>query len=167
MTPSIRLLTPADARAYWHFRLDVLEREPRAFADTAAEHRATTVADAAARLAGADTWVLGVLAGARLRGMAALTRDGRRKTRHKVVVSDVYLEPDLRGRGLGRALMTAVVAHARTLAGVERLTLIVAAPQAAAQALYRAFGFVPWGCEPAAMRVGDEYLDGHYLALAL
>jgi RimJ/RimL family protein N-acetyltransferase len=167
MTLNVRFLTPADADAYWHLRLEALEREPRAFGTSAEEHRGTTMADAATRLGGSDTWVVGVFAEGRLRGMAGLAREARRKTRHKAGVWGVYLAPELRGRGIGRQLLNALIAHARTLSGVERLTLAVTVGQPAAQSLYRTVGFVPWGTERAALKVGDEYLDEIYLALVL
>ena len=167
MALDIRPLTPADADPYWHLRLEALEREPRAFGTSAEEHRATTVADAATRLAGSDTWVVGVFADDRLRGMAGLAHETRHKTRHKAGVWGVYVAAELRGRGVGRQLLTALIAHARTVPGVERLTLAVTTAQPAAQALYRTLGFLPWGTEPAALKLGAEYLDEEYLALIL
>ncbi len=52
----------------------------------------------------------------------------------------MYVAPDLRGKGLGRRLVTALEAEARTL-GIRRLVLETGIHQAAALALYRATGF--------------------------
>jgi GNAT superfamily N-acetyltransferase len=105
--------------------------------------------------------------GSAARAWLASVRETRRKTRHKAGVWGVYLAPELRGRGIGRQLLTALIAHARTVPGVERLTLAVTTAQPAAQALYRTLGFVPWGTEPAALMLGAEYLDEEYLVLVL
>lgn len=52
----------------------------------------------------------------------------------------MYVSPIVRGRGLGRRLMAALEAEARTL-GVRRLVLETGVRQAAALALYQATGF--------------------------
>jgi putative acetyltransferase len=54
----------------------------------------------------------------------------------------MYVSPTVRGRGLGRRLVTALEAEARAL-GVRRLVLETGVRQAAALALYRATGFHP------------------------
>ena len=54
----------------------------------------------------------------------------------------MYVTPALRGRGLGRRLVAALEAEARSL-GVRRLVLETGVRQAAALALYRATGFQP------------------------
>jgi RimJ/RimL family protein N-acetyltransferase len=54
----------------------------------------------------------------------------------------VYLRPAARGTGLGRRLVTAVLAEARRL-GYQRVCLDVLPEFTAAQALYRSLGFVP------------------------
>ena len=52
----------------------------------------------------------------------------------------MYVDPAVRGTGLGRRLVTALEAEARAL-GVRRLVLETGVRQAAALALYRATGF--------------------------
>jgi len=54
----------------------------------------------------------------------------------------MYVSPNVRGRGLGRVLVSALEAEARAL-GVRRLVLETGIRQAAALALYRATGFQP------------------------
>src|SRR5260370_23540497 len=52
----------------------------------------------------------------------------------------MYVQPAVRGKGLGRRLVAALEAEARAL-GVRRLVLETGARQAAALPLYRATGF--------------------------
>lgn len=54
----------------------------------------------------------------------------------------MYVAPAVRGTGLGRRLVAALEAEARTL-GIRRLVLETGIRQAAALALYRATGFQP------------------------
>ena len=54
----------------------------------------------------------------------------------------MYVSPIVRGKGLGRRLVLALEAEARTL-GVRRLVLETGVRQAAALGLYRATGFHP------------------------
>jgi GNAT superfamily N-acetyltransferase len=54
----------------------------------------------------------------------------------------MYVEPDLRGQGIGRALVMALETEARRL-GAERLVLETGIRQVAAVALYERCGFTP------------------------
>jgi putative acetyltransferase len=57
----------------------------------------------------------------------------------------MYVEPDYRGKGVGRAVLARLEAAAREL-GVERLVLETGVYQEAAIALYRRAGFTQVDC---------------------
>ena len=73
-----------------------------------------------------------------LSGSAGVHVYPRLKQRHKAQLWGVYVDPSLRGRGVGAALVGAAIAHARTRVAV--LQLSVQFDNAAARALYRRSG---------------------------
>lgn len=76
-------------------------------------------------------------------------------------VKRMYVAPEWRGRGVGRALMERVVAEARAR-GCETLRLGTLHDMAEAQALYRSLGF-----RPIERYRADEMIDTTFMELAL
>ena len=161
----IRILTPGDAAAYQALRLHGLRESPAAFGSTYESEVDTPPEQIAERLArGAENVIFGAFDDdGRLVGLAGLGR----QTRHRAGVWGMYVAPEARARGVGRALMEALIAHARTLPGLERLTLGVEAGNEAARALYHSFGFVTYGTEPQAYKLDGEYWDSELMSLRL
>ncbi|MBL8241355.1 MAG: GNAT family N-acetyltransferase [Bryobacterales bacterium] len=165
----IRLLTAKDAGALWTLRLEALASVPEAFGESAAEHRATSVESIATRLAGggADSFVVGAFDAAGLAGTAGYYRDTREKRRHKGHIWGMYVAPRLRGQGAGRALLLEAIRYANTSPGLRTILLSVSETQPAARRLYERAGFVHYGTEPHALRVGDRDLAEEFLVLTL
>lgn len=167
----IRELTEADAAPYRALRLRALREDPEGFGTTYEEAAARPLDHTASRLRATaesdDDVTLGAFAGNMLIGMVTLIREEGAKDRHKAMIFAMYVAAEERGRGVGRALMEAAIAHARQIAGLEQLHLAAVTTNAPARHLYRALGFVPYGTELRALKQGDHYWDEELLALRL
>jgi GNAT superfamily N-acetyltransferase len=69
--------------------------------------------------------------------------------------------------GIGRALVEVAIEFARSLDGLTHVHLAVAESGRAAHALYAQLGFMTWGTEPAAIRVGEVSVAEHHMVRAL
>jgi GNAT superfamily N-acetyltransferase len=161
--PGVRLLGPADAAAYRALRLDALQRHPCAFRASFDEEAGQSLEELAARLA-ADA-VFGAYCDGAVCGLAGLEIPPARNKRHKGTLFGVYVCPDRRRAGLGTMLVSCVIEHARTR--VDQLHAAVVLTAEPARALYRKLGFQPYGLEPRALKVGQEYFDQELLVLRL
>lgn len=171
MALELRPLVPADAAAMHALRLRGLRETPEAFGSTYAEEAAFTVEFVAQRLAppagGARKVTLGAFEDGLLVGLVVCMQLARPKTRHTAEVAAMYVAPEARRRGVGRALLDRVVAEARTWDGVDRLTLTVVERCAASRRLYRACGFAAFGLEPDALREGGRSDAVEHMVLRL
>lgn len=160
---TVRRLAPDDAPAYRALMLAAYAQHPDAFTSSADERAALPLAwwqqrlaeDADGGDAAADR-VFGVFADGVLAGAAGLSLEQRAKVRHKATLFGMVVQPTCRRAGLGRALVEAVLAHARSLAQLEQVQLTVTEGNVAAQRLYEACGFVAWGVEPRAVRLNPS-----------
>ena len=151
----IRRLSREDARDYRAIRLAALEGDPAAFGSTFATEVGRTLDEFAQRLE--TSTVYGAYVNGRIVGMAGFKSYEGARERHKAFVWGTYVRPDVRGRGIARVLMAAVLEGARGV--VEQLTLAVAKENLAALALYRELGFEVYGTEPRALKSADGYTD--------
>lgn len=164
----IRPLTADDAEAWWQLRLEMLRNDPASFADSAEEHLTTNVEIARERLGGGGPtdFVIGVFEDGKLTGTAGFFRRANAKERHKGHVWGVYVSPESRGKGVGRALMLEIIRRARQIEGIEQITLVASA-RLPAQKLYHAVGFESYGVEPHSLKIGTEYVDDVLMVLWL
>lgn len=166
----VRMLQESDADAFRRIRRERLERDPRAFAESIAEHDAISPETITSRLrrASGENFVIGAFAeSGDLIGIAGFSRSPRLKSRHKGVIWGVYVRPGFRGQGIGRAILAALIDRARQEAGLEQIQLSVSTGQAGAKRIYESLGFEAFGRERHALKVDGEYVDEDHMVLWL
>ena len=166
---AIRRLAPADAARYHALRNQGLAEFPDAFTTSHSEGLATPLDKLAQRIAGhGDDFVLGAFAADdALAGFAGFRRGDRAKTRHNGKIVGMYVAAAYRGTGLGKALLERLIDEVRAIDGMEILSLTVTHSNRAAREMYVSAGFVPFGIERRALKVGADYFDKEHMALAL
>lgn len=157
----IRRLLASDVQDFLTIRLAALADTPDAFGSTAFEERSKPVAAQAERVA--SSHMFGAYSGTEIVAMAAITPYSTTKERHKGYLWGVFIAPAHRGKGLGDALLSTVLASAR--ADVEQVMLSVLEDNHAAIALYERHGFRRYGVEPRALKSGERYQSEALMAL--
>ncbi|MFI5890922.1 GNAT family N-acetyltransferase [Actinoplanes sp. NPDC051513] len=102
----------------------------------------------------------------RLLGLGYWRRYARPTHRPHADVEKVAVDPGHQGRGLGRQIMTELIAAARD-AGIEVLTLDQRGDNTRAAALYESLGFRQYGRLERFVAVGDQRWDKLFYALRL
>ena len=138
---------------------------PQAFGASYEDEAARSLDMIARRLdAGPANCVFGVFEGANLIGTAGfIVPNMSAKSRHKGLLVGVYVARSHRGRAIGRALVAAVVDHARR--HVVLLQAAVGIANAPALKLYEGLGFQQYGLEKKALRVDGAYIDEALIVL--
>lgn len=164
----VRRLEHADAAALVDIRKEMLVDAPWAFASSPEDDRGSILEHVQDALqAPSDSVRMGGFDGnGRLIATTGLVREPKLKRRHIALIVGVYVRPEARGSGAGRAIMLATIAEARSW-GVGIVQLAVSERAASAQRLYRSLGFVVWGTEQRALKIGDDYVREWHMALDL
>ena len=163
--PEIRRLSGSDAAEYRKLRLDGLRAHPEAFGADWDEEAVRPLDWFADRLERNVVFGSGSAAAPTLVGVAGFYVPDSVKHRHKGVLWGMFIQPGARGTGLGSALVTRVLEHARQTVREVRLTVV--ATNSSAIRLYERAGFERYGLEARALKVGEDYHDELLMALSL
>jgi RimJ/RimL family protein N-acetyltransferase len=153
--PQIRRLEISDAALFREIRLEALVKNPEAFGSTFERESAQPLSWFEATLDSAD--IFGAFLGGTLAGMAGYSARENSKHAHKGLLWTMYVRAAARNSGVGKALVAAVLDHAR--GRVEMVELAVVGENEGARRLYRAMGFVEYGYEKKALKYDGRYYD--------
>ena len=163
----IRRLTEDDLDALWTVRLRALKDNPEAFGSTYEETVARGKESFRWRVGqGDDVFYLGAFDDT-LVGIVGFFREEGIKNRHKGYLVSMYVLPERRGQGVGKALVQELIARAKQIVGLEQLLLAVVTTNPTASRLYRSLGFEVYGTQPRALKAGESYWDEDLMILQL
>jgi len=163
----IRKLKEEDGEALWALRLRALKDNPEAFAATYEETLRNGKEQFIHRIhPREDAFYLGAFESGLL-GIVYFRRDEGSKNCHKGRILSMYVQPESRGLGVGKALLQEVITHANRLPGLEQLHLMVVTTNEAARSLYRSMGFEVYGTVQKAFKEGDQYWNEELMVLRL
>lgn len=100
-------------------------------------------------------------------GIIRVSRYHGSNEKHRAYLAGLYVEPEFRGRGCGRALVEQALAWVKATGTIRRVNLTVVTERAPAIRLYQAFGFRIYGTEKEAFSSDDMLYDEHLMTLEL
>jgi ribosomal protein S18 acetylase RimI-like enzyme len=154
-----RLLSP-DAAAFQDLRLRGLLESPTAFGSSYEEEVDRSIPVIAASLTeGSGRNMFGAFIDNKLVGVVGVGREAALKEMHRGFIRSMYVAPESRRQGVGKALMAEAVHFAKAMPGLRQVTLAVTAGNSAAIATYEGFGFKVCGTAPEALHVQGTYYD--------
>lgn len=164
----LRRLNKADVEVFRRVRLQGMKESPQAFSSDFAESVQQPIEHFAARLRNLeDDFVIGAFVEQQLVGIGGFYRDAGPKLRHKGTIWGVYILPEHRREGVGRRLVSEIIAQAAVVADIRQINIVVTAANAKAREFYLALGFEPWGLEPRALWIDGAFYDDQHMVLFL
>ena len=162
----IRPLTAGDAAALQEIRLESLRSEPTAFSSSYEEESQRPNSEIASRpFKNPLGRSFGAFVDNQLVGIARVEREERRKLSHKAWLCGVYVTPAHRQTGVGRRVVAAALEFAFGKLDVRQVNLGVNTLNEPAIALYRSFGFTPFGLEKCFLCLDGVFYDEMQMVL--
>ncbi|MBY6038144.1 GNAT family N-acetyltransferase [Fictibacillus nanhaiensis] len=165
----IRLLAPPDAKKYWDLRLEALKINPEAFSTSYEEsvQRKNPIEQVTNRLNEDGSFTFGAFQNNELIGVVTLVAEKTIKMKHRGNIYAMYITPDYRNKGTGRAILNEAINHAKTIPNIIKLNLTVVSTNKNAKKLYTSLGFKTFGFEEKALKVKETYYDEELMVLFL
>jgi RimJ/RimL family protein N-acetyltransferase len=169
----LRALTLDDAAAYHAFRLEGLRLYPDAFRSAYEDDLKKPLEWAQKRIAPSSDNPHGFVHGAfdeatqQLIGATSLETTPSRKVKHVAHILGMLVAPAHARKGIGAALLQALIVKAKIIPELELLHLTVTSTNETAIALYERHGFTRDGVERRALKIGEQYFDKLHMSRML
>ena len=171
MDVTLRELSTVDAEAYYHLRLEALQKEPESFAESPGEFTSNSIETIRKQI---DDWKqLGAFAigafypGNELIGMVGVYRYPREKTKHRGKVWGVFITENYRGTGISKQIFKSVIQKAKKSKDFVQLELEVGVNNITALHLYKTLGFEICGRQLRALKVEHTYIDEYLMVMKI
>ncbi len=160
-----RFLTPDDAAVFREHKLRSFKEEPASFFFTVGEKINQPITHWEAMLK--RDYNIGAFVDGQLVGTSGLWPEIGVKIRHRGYLGAVYMIPEMRGKGIARAMITRLLDKAKE-AGLELVRLSTDVSNPASVGLYKSLGFQPYGMEQKFLKLEDgTYVDEVMMILFL
>ncbi|WP_223292240.1 GNAT family N-acetyltransferase [Salipaludibacillus neizhouensis] len=144
--------------------MEALQQSPEAFGSSFEEEKDQTAAKYKERFdSSLDAVTFGAFVDSQLVGVVTLVKEKLVKMRHRANVVAMYVTPQKRGSGIGKALLSKVIEQAKELPEIEQIYLSVVTTNESAIKLYSVKGFNVFGTEERALKFDNTYFDEHHM----
>ncbi len=164
----VRRLKREDAGLFRHIRLFGLSESPSSFGASLAQEETVPLEVFEQRIdSGPDKWVVGAFTDRDLVGVIGFSHETGDKSRHKGFIWGMYVLPEFRCRGIGRALFQDALARIDALTDLRSVRLAVVTSNTVALRLYERFGFVRFGEETDALCVDGIFHSEYHMVRSI
>jgi ribosomal protein S18 acetylase RimI-like enzyme len=161
----IRLLEPKDALNYKELRLEALKSHPEAFSSSYDEEKELPHEYFESRLNFEHFFTFGAFAETKLIGVVTLILETKTKIKHRAHIVAMYVDPEKRNSGIGRALLSATIKKAKEIEEIEQIYLTVTSSNDPAKKLYQSLGFKTYGIDRKGLKIENTYFDDELMVL--
>ncbi|MBD8036817.1 GNAT family N-acetyltransferase [Solibacillus sp. A46] len=157
---NIRILGYKDATKYKELRLQAINDSPTSFCSSYAQEEIYTLQETEHNIRPqTDQFTLGAFEGDQLIGMVTFKRETNANLNHKGRLMEMYVTPEMRKKGIGRAMLEELLRLLKENEGLEQLYVTVEATNVQVLELCKSLDFNQYAIEKRAMKMDGKYFD--------
>ncbi|QKE72574.1 GNAT family N-acetyltransferase [Arthrobacter citreus] len=160
----IRKLTLEDLPEFIRLRKEGLILSPEAFGESISEYELKTMEQHTNNFPKTfDNFIVGAFDEEELVGVAGFYQKRSEKMKHKGTIWGMYVNPNYRGKGVGKKVLGQAIQHATQIEDILQIELAVISSNISAKKLYESVGFESFGTEKRALFVTGEFYDEDHM----